>query len=135
MPKYGFEITKLDHYFQNSVDAKKTSQLFKKRANSKIIVAPYKGIRIPKSGKFLHVESGIRGILLVKNSSSNLESHYKVRNPSFTDKASGIHGAESRIQDFLEEFHSLGRDMPPSIQQLITLLVHLCTCMFTRVRV
>lgn len=62
MPKDGFEKTKLDHYFQNSVDAKKTSQRFKKRANSEVIVAPYKGIRSPKSGKFLHVESGIRGI-------------------------------------------------------------------------
>ena len=46
-----------------------------------------KRIRILESGKFVLVESGIPG--------------FRIRNPSSSDKESGIHGVESSIQDCL----------------------------------
>ena len=73
--------------------------------------APSKEIRIPESGKFLFVESGIRenqeswvlesGIELRE---SGIPVTIGIQNPSSTDKywnpvQSGIHGVESRIQD------------------------------------
>ena len=50
-----------------------------------------KGIRIPKSGKFLLVKSGMPGFR-IRNTGQGFW------NPSSTDKDSGIHGVESRIQ-------------------------------------
>ena len=81
-------------------------------------IAPYKGIQIPQSGKFLLVESGIRKTFLEESGilgSETWNTAQEIRNPvpgiwilDSTDKESGIqylesrvHGVESRIPDCL----------------------------------
>ena len=69
------------------------------------------GMPILKSGTFLLVESGILKICLVEsgilgfaiwNTAQGIRNPTKDCNPESTDKESGIHGVESRIQDFLK---------------------------------
>ena len=54
-------------------------------------------IRIPESGGFLLVESAILGFEI-------RETAQGIRNPSSTDKESGIHSVESRIQNCPKRF-------------------------------
>ena len=66
-------------------------------------VAPFKGLRIPRSEKILLVQSEILGIWNPEYNSRNPESHYLtigIRNPSFTDKDWNP-VPESRIQTCL----------------------------------
>ena len=60
--------------------------------------APCKAIRIPESGKFLPMESRVREIFA---SGIRIPLTIGIRNPRSTDKNSGIHGVEYRIQDCL----------------------------------
>ena len=75
-------------------------------------VAQCKGIRIPESGKFLLVESGILG-LEIRNTAEKSGNPLttRIQNPSSIDAQwetlesrikSGIHGVEYKIQDGLE---------------------------------
>ena len=71
-------------------------------------IAKCKGIRIPESGKFLLVESGILG-LEIRNTAEKSGNPLttRIQNPSSIDAQwetleSGIHSVESRIQDGLE---------------------------------
>ena len=67
------------------------------------------GIRIPKSGKFLFVDSGILGFGIQNTAQriGNLTKDWKAESQVPQTKteiqypASGIHGVESRIQDLL----------------------------------
>ena len=91
----------------------KTQRNSKRRRSGNQDKAPnVKGIRIPESGKFLLVESGILG-LEIRNTAEKSGNPLttRIQNPSSIDAQwetlesiikSGIHGVEYKIQDGLE---------------------------------
>ena len=80
-----------------------------------LCLAPCKGIQIPESRKFLHVESGILD-LGIQNPTNNWDPQSKLhrKRSGIQLLESGIHGGESRIQDCLR-FPYIGRSFGPKI--------------------
>lgn len=66
-------------------------------------------ILIPYSAKFLQVESGTLGLeSVIQHKETGIPLTIGIRLSSSTDKKSGIHSVQSRIQDFHESYFTWG---------------------------